>query len=82
MTEDHRSAQRQRTLKGARIVINDGMSTFQCTVRNLSEAGALIKIASVIGIPDTFDLVFDDGRRFAATVVRRSENELGVRFSP
>ena len=36
MDDDKRIAPRHRTLKGARIVINDGFSTFQCTVRNLS----------------------------------------------
>ena len=39
MTEpqtDHRKAQRRHTLKGGRIVFNNGRSTFDCIVRNLS----------------------------------------------
>jgi hypothetical protein len=37
MAEDKREAQRHRTLKGGSIVVNDGFSTFDCTVRNLSD---------------------------------------------
>jgi hypothetical protein len=80
MTDDHRSAPRQRVLKGGRIVINDGFSTFQCTVRNLSDTGARLKVASIIGIPDTFQLVMDDGRKFACAVAWKTEFEIGVQF--
>lgn len=80
MTEDHRAAPRQRVLKGGRIVINDGFSTFQCTVRNLSETGARLKVAGIVGIPDTFQLVMDDGRKFACTVAWKTEFEIGVHF--
>ena len=82
MTEDNRAAPRRRTLKGGKIVINDGFSTFACTVRNLSETGALLRVASVVGIPDTFTLVMDDGSgSHACTVVRRRAEELGVQFT-
>jgi hypothetical protein len=80
MTDEHRAAPRQRVLKGGRIVINDGFSTFQCTVRNLSETGARLKVASIIGIPDAFQLVMDDGRKFACTVAWKTEFEVGVKF--
>ena len=80
MTEERRSTPRQRVLKGGKVVINDGFSTFQCTVRNLSESGARLKVASIIGIPDTFDLAMDDGRKHACTVVWRTATEIGVKF--
>lgn len=80
MTEEHRTAPRQRVLKGGRIVINDGFSTFQCTVRNLSDTGARVKVASIVGIPDSFELAMDDGRKFACTVVWKTATELGVKF--
>ena len=81
MTEEHRTVSRQRVLKGGRIVINDGFSTFQCTVRNLSGTGARLKLASIVGIPETFDLLLDDGRRFACTVAWKTEFEIGVKFA-
>ncbi|KQX34830.1 hypothetical protein ASD04_15690 [Devosia sp. Root436] len=80
MTEEHRAAPRQRVLKGGRIVINDGFSTFQCMVRNLSETGARLKVAGIVGIPDTFDLLMDDGRKFACTAMWKTEFEIGVQF--
>jgi hypothetical protein len=79
--QERRITPRQRTLKGARIVTNDGYSTLDCVVRNLSKAGAKLKVASSVGIPDAFDLVFDDGRKFACSVTWRKAEELGVTFS-
>ena len=81
MTEEHRAAPRQRVLKGGRIVVNDGFSTFQCTVRNLSETGARLKVASIIGVPDSFELALDDGRKFHCTVAWKTEFEIGVKFA-
>ena len=80
MSEEHRRAPRQRTLKGARIVFNNGFSTFTCTVRNLSETGAQLRVAGVVGIPERFQLAFDDGRSFECAVAWRRETEIGVRF--
>lgn len=80
MQEERRATIRHRTLKGGRIAINDGFSTLECTVRNLSEAGALLRVASVVGVPDTFQLVMNDGGKFDCTVVRKTATELGVRF--
>jgi hypothetical protein len=82
MTEERRKTPRQRVLKGGRIVVNDGFSTFQCTLRNVSEAGARLKLASIVGIPDSFLLLMDDGRKFNCTVIWRTATELGVAFTP
>ena len=81
MDDNKRIAPRRRTLKGARIVVNDGFSTFQCMVRNLSETGAQLRVASIVGIPDNFALVMDDKQSFNCTVAWRRETELGVSFS-
>lgn len=81
MEQDNRTTQRHRTLKGARIVFNNGFSTIECTVRNMSETGALLKVSSVVGVPDTFELVMGDGQKFACVVARRTATELGVSLS-
>jgi hypothetical protein len=80
MTQERRATIRHRVLKGGRIVFNDGFSTYDCMVRNFSEDGAKLKVASVIGIPDQFQLVLDDGRKFDCAVSWRTEAELGVTF--
>ncbi|PXA97456.1 pilus assembly protein PilZ [Nostoc sp. 3335mG] len=78
--DEKRRYQRHRTLKGGRIVTNDGHSTFDCTVRNFSEQGAKLVVISIIGIPQRFDLALADGRRFACETIWHTETEIGVKF--
>lgn len=80
MSEEQRRQHRNRTLKGARIVTNDGHSTFDCTVRNFSETGAKLVVASIIGIPQHFGLTMHDGRAFRCETIWHTETEIGVRF--
>jgi hypothetical protein len=56
MEMENRSARRRRTLKAGRIIFNKGSSTLDCTLRNQSETGAAIEVASTVGIPEEFDL--------------------------
>ena len=77
---DNRSNARRTTLKSGRIVFNAGRSTINATVRNMSGKGAKLQVASVVGIPDTFDLILDAGARQACRVVWRTLRELGVEF--
>ena len=78
---ENRHAARRRTLKGGRIVFNGGRSTIDCTVRNLASRGAKLQVTSVVGIPDTFDLLLEGHAREPCRVVWRSLKELGVEFS-
>ena len=77
---DRRSSPRHRVLKTGKIVVNAGRSTFDCTVRNLSDTGALLLVASSIGIPDQFQLVISAEPPRPCRVVRRTAQELGVSF--
>lgn len=80
MTEDSRTSQRRRTLKGGKIVVNNGFSTFDCVIRNLSDTGAKLAVASQIGIPELFQLALEDGRRLQCEVKWRRDGEIGVKF--
>lgn len=80
MQEERRRIPRQRTLKGGRIVLNDGFSTFDCTVRNLTAEGAKLIVSSIIGIPQRFALAMQDGRQFNCETIWHTETEIGVRF--
>jgi len=83
MGEEHRKFPRRRTLKGGRIVFNQGRSTINCMIRDLSPAGARLEVTSSVGIDDEFTLAFDDGSRVQGCVVRRrSVTSLGVEFLP
>lgn len=53
---ERRTAQRHRVLKQGMLAFSDGGGA-DCTVRNMSESGARIEIASPVGLPDTFTLV-------------------------
>lgn len=77
---ENRKSQRHRMLKGALIVFNDGNSTINCVVRNLSETGALLRVDSPVGIPERFELKVSDGKAYAAIIVRRGSMEIGVSF--
>jgi hypothetical protein len=80
MTEQ-RKVPRRRTLKGGRIVFNEGYASFSCTIRDMSEHGAKLRLESVLGIPSEFTLMFDDGSPPRKCVVRwRDPTSLGVEF--
>jgi len=81
MTERGKSA-RRKTLKGGRIVFNEGWASFSCTIRNISEHGAKLQVESVLGIPSAFTLLFDDGSPPRKCLVKwRNPTSLGVEFT-
>ena len=76
-----RAAARKRVLKGARIVYNDRSSTLSCTVRDLSDTGARLRVPQGQAVPAQFDLLIDaDGFEAPCTVVWRRGEEVGVTF--
>jgi hypothetical protein len=78
---DRRASRRARTLKGGRIILNGGYSVFACTVRNMSETGALLQLGETTGIPTHFDLEVEPGRPTRKCTVRwRSQTAVGVSF--
>jgi len=50
---------RTRVLKGAVISFRQLGTTIDCTVRDLSSAGACLTVTSPAGIPNGFDLMLD-----------------------
>ncbi len=79
---ERRSERRMRTLKEAKIVFNLGHSVFDCRLRNLSPSGALIEVASMVGIPMHFDVIFDRGAlRRACSVRWHTDRLMGVQFN-
>ena len=79
--QDKRGVQRTCTLKGAKIILHNLSSIFDCTVLNLTNVGACICVPSSVGIQNSFDLSFDranSSRR--CRVIWRTENRVGVSF--
>ena len=77
---DRREVPRNRALKGAKIVFNDGSSVLSCVVRDLSEKGARLKIDTVIGVPDRFSLQIMNGDIRPCHLIWQANRELGVVF--
>jgi len=73
---------RARTLKAARILFNQHHSVIDCTVRNLSPGGACLNVASALGIPERFDVIFEaDHTIRPCRMVWHKEKQLGVEFA-
>ncbi len=79
--DERRKIQRTRTLKSARIVFNHSSSVIDCTVRNLTNIGACLHVPDSLGVPESFELMFDSAHvRRRCTVVWRTDTKLGVSF--
>jgi hypothetical protein len=52
-----------------------------CIVRNVSDGGARLEVASVRGVPDAFDLLVPKHRPQRCRVAWRSLKEIGVEFA-
>jgi hypothetical protein len=78
--DEQRTVQRHRVLKTGSIEFGLG-SAIDCTVRNMSNIGAAVEVASPFGIPVKFTLVIPaDGLYFACRVIWRKGRRLGVAF--
>src|SRR5262245_47523315 len=80
--DERRLSPRRRVLKGGVVAFNDRYVTLPCTVRDLSEGGARLRIEGSIAAPDTFELIIEiDGLEAPCEVVSRRGNEVSVRFT-
>lgn len=55
-TTERRQQTRNRTFIGAQIIFNQRQSTLDCTIRNLSDQGALLVLSDAVATPDLFEL--------------------------
>ena len=78
---NQRVAPRVRTLIAARVIFNNGQSTLDCLIRNLSDTGAKLTVSAAVTLPDCFDLFIPQKSmtRRVRIVWWRGE-EVGVRF--
>lgn len=75
------SPARRRVFKAGQITFNSGRSTFDCTVRALSEDEATIEVISTADMPDQFKLaIASDGLSRACRMVSKSDNRVEVAF--
>jgi hypothetical protein len=78
--QSKRAAARHRVLKSGTIEFKGG--AIDCVVRNLSDTGAALEVASPLGIPQAFNLLISGDRTTYQCEVRwRKENRIGVAFT-
>ena len=79
-----RAAERHRCWLKALFVFNEGRSSLDAIVRNLSDAGALLECEDMRLLPDEFDLIIvkasGEQARHRALQVWRHDGALGVKF--
>jgi hypothetical protein len=78
---NHRRAPRRRVLKDGKVIFGMGHSVVDCTIDNVSDGGAHIRINSSHGVPEEFYLV-ETTRQVIhrAAVAWRSTTGLGLRL--
>ena len=76
-----RAQQRNRCLKEGKIIFSNGNFVVDCTIDNLSETGAHLRVLGSAPIPKEF-LLLEPSRAVMhkAEIVRRTQKGLGVRF--
>jgi len=66
----------------AKIVIAEGQPAIDCTVQEISAAGARLEVAAGAQLPDTFLLAPDDGNASAyrCCLTWRNDTAVGIKF--
>jgi hypothetical protein len=78
--DNRRAKPRQRVLKSG--IISFGGSVIDCVVRNISETGASLQIASPVGIPKDFILIVrKESLKRPCRVAWRKADRIGVQFA-
>ena len=79
--KERRSVTRTRVSRGAKIIPPHRGSMIHCMVQNITSRGACLKLADAYGLPETFELTFEQGHtRRACRVVWRTADQIGVAF--
>jgi len=80
--DERRIAPRRRALRQAKIVFNGDRSVIDCLVRNLSDSGACLEVASQAGVPTVFALQIEgETPNRQCLSIWQSDNKIGVEFA-
>jgi hypothetical protein len=77
-TDEHRVEPRRRVLLPGKVLLPNG-GAIDCTIRNRSPHGARLAVASVIGIPDAFELLIEStAETLRVEIAWRKAGEIGL----
>ena len=77
--DDHRGDPRRRTLLTGQVVFKYRNTILDCTIRDVSEGGALLRFRSVVQLPDLFELHLNRGGALLCEPVRHLGDAVAVR---
>ncbi|MET0259430.1 MAG: PilZ domain-containing protein [Methylobacterium sp.] len=81
MSIDQRQTMRMRTFLKGRIVFNNGCSTMDCLIRDMSGTGARLELSETTTLPEVFDLYIQNkAQTYRSTLRWRRANGVGVTF--
>ncbi|MBO1022461.1 PilZ domain-containing protein [Methylobacterium sp. SD274] len=79
---DNRKEARQRTFLKGRIIFNNGASSMDCLVRDMSATGARLALTETATLPEMFDLFIPQKERtYKANLRWRRADGIGVAFA-
>lgn len=79
-TLDLPRAERRRALKSAQICMYGADGVIDCTIRNISNTGAKLSVATPVGVPELFELRQPSQLSRHCRIVWRKTHEIGVQF--
>ena len=80
-TKNDRKSPRHRVLKEGKVIFGQGHSVVDCTIDNMSEGGAHVRVQSSHGVPEEFYLVeASRGIIHRAEVAWRTTTGIGLRL--
>jgi hypothetical protein len=78
--QERRKAKRSRVLRSAKLFLGT-FSVFDGQVRDLTSAGARVRLSDTLDLPERLTISFDGGRTLrACRIVWRGPNETGLEF--
>ena len=79
---EHRREARQRTFLKGRIIFNNGSSSMDCLVRDMSMSGARLALSQSAVLPEAFDLYIPQKEKTYRSSLRwRRSDGIGITFA-
>ena len=79
---EHRREARQRTFLKGRIIFNNGSSSMDCLVRDMSISGARLALSQSAVLPEAFDLYIPQKEKTYRSSLRwRRSDGIGITFA-
>ena len=82
-TQDLRRSPRLKAIKSGQIIVEESGDTLDCTIRNISETGAMLRFEDDVELPKKVQLVIlSHDIHVRADVIWNNGAEAGIEFQP